>query len=90
MKGFVKDPDATLDYQFDWGPWLVSDTIATSTWISDSGLTIVPASDSFTDTTTTVFVSGGAAGEKYTLKNHITTAGSRIDDRSILIQIRER
>lgn len=90
MKGFVKDPDATLDYSFDWGPWLQNDTISTSTWIVDSGVTIVPASESFTTTTTTMFLSGGVDGENYTVTNRITTVGSRTDERSIEIKIRQR
>lgn len=91
MKAFVKDPDATLDYSFDWGPWLMNDTIATSTWtINTSGLSVVPASESFTDTVTTMFLTGGAVNEKYVVTNTITTAGSRTDERSILIRVRDR
>jgi len=91
MKAFVKDPDATLDYSFDWGPWLgATDTILTSTWTVDSGLTVVPASESFDDTTTTAFLSGGAVNMKYNVTNRITTNGSRTDERSILIRVRDR
>ena len=90
MKGFVKDPDAILDYKFDWAPWLGTDTIATSSWTAESGITIVPASESFDDTTTTVFISGGAAGQNYRLTNRITTNASRTDERSIEIKIRQR
>jgi len=90
MKGFVKDPDATLDYSFDWSPWLGADTIVSSSWTAESGITIVSASESFTDTITTLFISGGTVGENYTLKNSITTNASRSDDRSIEIRIRER
>lgn len=90
MKGFIKDPDATLDYSFDWGPWLGNDTIISSTWTVESGLTIVPASESFDDTTTTVFITAGAVGENYTLKNNISTNASRTDERSIEIRVRNR
>lgn len=90
MRGFVKDPDAILDYEFNWAPWLGTDTISTSTWIADSGITIVPASESHTTTTTRVFISGGALGQDYNLTNRITTAASRTDDRSIQIRIRQR
>jgi len=91
MKTFVKDPDATLDYSFDWGPWLVTDVIASSTWsINNSGLSIVGASEDYDDTTTTVFLTGGADGEKYEVTNRITTAASRTDERTILIRVRQR
>lgn len=90
MKGFVKDPQAVLDYKFDWGPWLQNDTIATSTWIVDSGIDIVPASESFDTTTTTVFLQNGTEGNNYSLTNRITTAASRTDERTIQIKVRQR
>jgi hypothetical protein len=91
MKSFVKDPDAVLDYTFDWSQWLTgTDAITSSTWIVESPLEIVPASDSFTDTTATVFLSGGEEGSNYTLTNRITTDGSRTDDRTIEIHVRSR
>jgi len=90
MKAFVKDPDATLDYSIDWGPWLQNDIIQTSTWIVDSGISIVPASESFDDTVTTVFLTGGSANEKYNVTNRIETQGSRTDERSFLVRVRDR
>jgi len=91
MKGFVKDPQATLDYSFDWAPWLGIDTIVSSNWaVSNSGLSIVPASESFDDTTTTLFLTGGAVGETYEITNTITTNASRTDERTIQIKVRDR
>lgn len=90
MKAFVKDPDATLDYSIDWGPWLQNDIIQTSTWIVDSGISIVPASESFDNTVTTVFLTGGSANEKYNVTNRIETQGSRTDERSFLVRVRDR
>jgi hypothetical protein len=85
---YKKDPDAVLDYLLDWSDWLVNDTIATSTWSSDSGITV--DSDSNTTTTTTVWLSGGTAGTDYIVTNHVVTAGAREDDRSIKIRCQER
>lgn len=92
---WIKDPDATLDYEFDWaappplGPWLPDgDTITASTWAVPEGIT--KASDSHTDTTTTIWLSGGTAGASYKLTNHITTAAGRIDDRSRYITVKDR
>lgn len=90
MKAFVKDPDATLDYAFDWSQWLSNDTIVSSEWVAESGITKVPASESIDGNITRVFISGGAVGESYTLANKITTNASRIDERSIEIKIRQR
>jgi hypothetical protein len=90
MKTFVKDPQATLDYSFDWGPWLVSDIIETSTWIAESGISIVNGSESFTDTITTLYLTGGSNNQKYEVTNRITTEGSRTDERTMLIRVRNK
>lgn len=87
---FKKDPDAILDYTIDWSAYLtpLADTIVTSTWIIQTGLTKV--SDSHTTTSCTAFVSGGTVGQILTLTNRITTAGGRTDDRSITLNIVNR
>lgn len=89
MKGFVKDPQATLDYVFDWGPWLTNDTITNSQWTVPSGLTN-EAADTPSESTTRIFLSGGAEGENYTVTNRITTNAGRTDERSIEIRVRQR
>ena len=83
MTTYKKDPDAVLDYTFDWGPWLTPllDTIASVTWIAGTGLTLGTRTNS--TTTATAFVSGGTLGTKPLLTCRITTAGGRTDDRSI-------
>ena len=85
---YYKDPDAVLDYAIDWSDWLGTDTISTSAWTVDSGIT--KDSDSNTITTATIWLSGGAAGEHYECTNRITTADGRTDDRTIVIQIQEK
>lgn len=90
MKGFVKDPDATLDYGFDWSLWLGTDTIAISEWIVPSALTIVPGSETADDTKTKCFISGGVAGTNYTVTNKITTTGQRIEERSFELYVEQR
>jgi hypothetical protein len=84
-----KDPDAFLDYGVNWTAWLAEgETIAASEWEIEDGVT--GSSESFTDTTTTVWVADGTVGTVYTLTNRITTSEGRIDDRSLRIQIRQR
>lgn len=85
---FTKDPNAVLDYSFNWATWLVSDTISTSTWTADTGITI----NSTTNTTTlaTVWLSGGAAGTTYIVTNRIVTNGGRTEDRSLTINVEQR
>jgi len=87
---FVKDPDAVKDYGIDWDDWLndVGDTISVSEWIVPQGLTAI--SNSKTTLGTTVWLSGGNAGESYRVTNRITTVGGRIDDRSILLKCKEQ
>ncbi len=84
----VKDPDAILDYGFDWSLWLDTDTISTSTWIVPAGLT--KDSQTNTTTTTTVWLSGGADGVTYSIINRITTVAGRGDDRTMTIAVDER
>lgn len=86
---FKKDPDAVLEYAVDWSAWLGEDTIESSDWTDvTTGITV--DSESFTDTTATVWLSGGTAGTRYTLTNHIVTVGGRTDDRTIAVTVQER
>jgi hypothetical protein len=91
IRTFRKDPDATLDYGFDWeaDDWLSSgETITDSVWTVQTGLT--KDSESNTETTTTVWLSGGTAGEVYTVANQITTSAGRIDERTFGIVVENR
>lgn len=85
---YTKDPDSTLDYQIDWATWLDGDTITTSSWAADSGLTI--DSDTNTVTTATVWLSGGTLGQRYEVTNTIVTTAGRTDERSFIVRIEER
>ena len=90
FKSYKKDPDAKLDYMFDWTAWLltVSDSIASAAFTGSAGLTIVSSSN--TANTATAFVSGGVAGGTETLTCRIVTTGGRIDDRTINLKITTR
>jgi hypothetical protein len=88
IKTFSKDPDATLDYKGDWSKWLGGDTIATSTWDVPDGITLL--SETHDATTVLTWFSGGTAGQKYEVRNRITTAAGRVDDRTIAIKIKEK
>lgn len=87
---FKKDPDAILDYTFDWGDFLTpsDDTIFSVSWVVDDGLTV--GTHATTATTATAFVSGGTVGQLLKLTCRITTTGGRIDDRTILLKIVNR
>jgi len=86
---FLKDPDAVLDYAFDWSSWLQSgETISSYSITVDSGLT--KESDNESDGVVTVWLSGGTAGSEYTVSCKITTSMSRTDERSMTIKVMER
>lgn len=89
----VKDPNATLDYTWDWSAWLVeagNDTIVSQQILASTpaGLSIGSPTQSLGKVT--VFISGGAAGTKYQVTCRINTAGGRIDDRSIYLKVKDR
>ncbi|HZT32755.1 MAG TPA: hypothetical protein VFA33_22900 [Bryobacteraceae bacterium] len=89
MTTFIKDPDAVLDYSVDWSKWLAGDQIQTSAWsVSDTALQATDESNTLTRTT--VWLSGGVAGQPYTVTNRITTSSGRTDDRSFIIQVQDR
>jgi hypothetical protein len=85
---FTKDPNAVLDYTIDWTRWLAGDQIAASEWLVPTGITKV--ADSKTASSATVWLSGGTAGQSYTVTNRITTTGGRTEDRSFIVKVEER
>lgn len=95
----LKDPDAELDYMFDWTPYLtdISDTLAGVDFIMDPlDTTLTMVRSAFDSMHATVWVSGGTAPTDANTPNQrsvtcrITTTGGRIDDRSVFLKIVER
>ena len=93
LETFDKDPDALLDYGFNWAPWLpTGDTIASATWtiapVCEGGLEV----DHQTETTkiASVWLTGGNVGQSYDVTCHVVTAGGREDDRSFRVNVLER
>ena len=88
-KEYEHAPTSKLDYGFDWNLWLaVGETIITSVWLVDSGLT--QSNEDNVSGVTSVFVAGGVAGTSYKLKNTITTSNRRIDSRTIRLSCKNR
>lgn len=95
---FRKDPEAILDYKFDWAAetngtgesdWLDSgETISDYTITVDSGLT--KESDSEASGAVTVWLSGGTVDERYKVTCEIDTSHGRTDQRTIEIWVLER
>lgn len=97
---YLKDPDAVLDYQWDWralthevpnakSDWLAaSETITSYTVTVPSGITLDSSSES--DGAVTAWLSGGTAGQSYEVTCSIVTSHGREDDRTITITCKER
>jgi hypothetical protein len=87
-----KDPEALKDYSLDWSAMLATaEVIESSAWsVLPTGLTLNGLPASFTDSVTTVWLSGGTAGVAYVVKNTIETDRGLIDERSITIKIKEQ
>lgn len=93
MSYYLKDPGASVDYAFDWNPWLGGGgAIASSEW------SILPAeagglakvSDGFTTGRTTATMSGGLRGRIYRVSNKVTLADGRRDERTLAVRVEER
>lgn len=90
---YLKDPDAVLDYTWDWSEWLApGETIVTSVFTVSAGLVL--DSDSFNSNSATVWLSGGSpggtTGTPYSVANRITSSDDRTDERSITIRVKNR
>ncbi len=95
LKWSHKDPNEVLDYRLDWlgtaadpGPMYDSDDIiSNSLWVVPDG--VASESEDFDDGSTTIWLSGGTAGETYVLLNRITTADGRVFDQSVKLPMKD-
>lgn len=92
------DPDATLPYQWDFAvpdllgrTWLGSETItdATVTTTAD-GVVITDVIHDDTKVSATVSTPAAIPGTMVQLTCHITTSGGKVDDRTMLVRIKDR
>ena len=85
----VKDSDAVLDFEFGWADWLGNaETIASYVITASPGISV--DSDTFTTSAVTVWLSGGAANQPYTVACRITTNQGRTDERTMTIRVVNR
>lgn len=91
------DPNAVLDYPYDWTEWLdaLTDTIASAQLLpigtvlldtaghGPNGFVILPGNK-----IVVAWIKGFVKGSGMTCR--ITTAGGRVDDRSIYFRVKER
>lgn len=86
--GYVKDPDAVVDFAFDWSNYLDDGETISSYTVTVDGVTL--DSDSQTTTAVTAWLSGGTDGTVAEVNCEIVTSDARTDQRTIAIKIRER
>ncbi|MCL4867803.1 MAG: hypothetical protein KJ063_02445 [Anaerolineae bacterium] len=87
---FTKDPQAVLDYKWDWSDWLADGETITSHTVTASGLTLDSHNVSDGNTSVTAWLSGGAIHTKYRVVCTITTNQGRTDERTMIINCLDR
>jgi hypothetical protein len=88
---YLRDPADVLPIGNDWSTWLEDgETITASTWTVPAGITETTPASSFTDTTTTVWLTGGTLDTSYSVVNHITTDQGKERDQTLTVRVRNR
>ena len=90
---FLKDPEAVLDYQFDWSEeWLEGgeppERILTHVITVPPEMTLDKSEEA--DGKIAVWLSGGTAGENYKVACLVETSAGRTDERTIWIKVTNR
>ena len=89
MKIITKDPDALLDYVWDWTDWLEDDTIQAYSF-PDLPSDFTNEDDSEVNGIVTLWLSGGVDQKAYVVTCRIQTVGGRADDRSMIFKLVHR
>ena len=86
---FDKDPDAILDYKWNWSSWLeAGETLSTYAITVSAGLT--NPESTFNSSAVTAWITGGTVGTVETAACLIETNSSRTDERTIYLDIKHR
>lgn len=91
----TKDPNEVLDYQLDWAKpgesrLVAGETLSTCVFTVVEGTVIVNSSAFAGSGLATVWLSGGAAGEKCVILNRVTTSAGRTYDQSVTLRVRSK
>ena len=92
MAMMVKDPDARIDFEFDWGTaYPDGQAVVASSWtvVPDGagGVIVAAAAHDLMESTATL--SGGIAGHVYRVTNRVTMSDGQIDERSVTMRVEE-
>lgn len=86
-----KDPDAVLDFFFDWSKWLQpNEVIELSVYIVEGSASIELFDKSVDGGYAWFWARGGVAGEAVKITNRITTDQGRTDDDTAILRIRSK
>ena len=97
-----KDPDEVLDYVWDFAAltntvegaaedYLQSgETISSKTVTAQTGITVDSSSITDTNTSVTVWLSGGTAGTDYEVEVKVVTSASRTVVRTGIVRVRQK
>ena len=91
-----KDPVAVLTYTVSWINWLESGVslatseFTTSTIANDPSGIVVSSPVVVDGNKATISLSGGSAGNTYTITNTVTTNNGQTDSRRFRVDVRER
>lgn len=85
-----KDPDAVLDYKLNWAKWLNATPSGEQDTIQGQPVWTVPAplilnNDDNDETSATVWLQGGVAGQVYRVSCRILTSLGRTDERTFRV-----
>jgi len=90
MKIFYQDPNARLDYAWDWSGLVGStDRIQTAT-ITAMPAGLVVEEVAHDGVRVLAYISGGQPGQEYVVTCRIITREGRRDDRSIILRVEEQ
>jgi len=87
-----KDPDATLDYSWDWSQWLTeaADTYLSHTIIITGNGGVTMNSSREASGVVTAILTGGVPHKNSKVTCRLTTVGGRIEDRTMVLKVTNR
>ncbi len=93
MPLILKDPDARLDYAFDWAETFAPhQMIAASAWqvVPDAAGGVVVLASGHDLLVARATLAGGQPGHVYRVANRVTASDGQIDERSLTVRVEQR
>jgi len=88
---FDHDPQARLDYGWDWASWLGDGETITAHTVTASGAGgVVVESSAVIGGQVVAWISGGVVARQSSVTVHIVTSEGRADDRTLRLDVKER